>query len=296
MSTTPIIQARGITKYYGHIAAVDNLSLDIPEGICFGLLGPNGAGKTTLIEIIEDIIPASRGEVLFRGQTRTPAFREKIGIMFQQTALLQFLTVDETLETFKELYRESFNIEDLITLCYLGDIRRQLNDKISGGQRQRLLLALALINQPNVLLLDEPSTGLDPQARRNLWDIIENIKKQGKTIILTTHYMEEAQQLCDEIVIMDHGRIIAQGAPGALIEKHTAGFAVTLPIEHLERLPQEVAPGMRKLNDRVILEAEDLNRILKQLMDAGIDLSHIDVQPPNLETVFLNLTGRGLRD
>jgi len=181
-------------------------------------------------------------------------------------------------------------------LCYLSEIRKQLNDKISGGQRQRLLLALALINQPNLLFLDEPSTGLDPQARRNLWDVIGNIKRQGKTIILTTHYMEEAQQLCDEVAIMDHGRIIAQGAPAALIEKHTQGFAVSLPIEQAQRLHGSLSLNMKTLSDRMIVEGEDLNRMLKQLVDAGIDLSHIDVQPPNLETVFLNLTGRGLRD
>jgi ABC-2 type transport system ATP-binding protein len=296
MSTTPIIQVKGITKVYGRIAAVDDLSLDIPEGVCFGLLGPNGAGKTTLIEIIEDIIPPSRGEIFFQGQPRTFGFREQIGIMFQQTALLQFLTVSETLLTFKKLYRKSYDIEELIELCYLGDIRTQLNDKISGGQRQRLLLALALINHPQLLFLDEPSTGLDPQARRNLWDIIRNIKRQGKTIILTTHYMEEAQQLCDQIAIMDHGRIMAQGAPSALIEQHTHGFAVTLPAQQAERLHDPVALEMRTLADRVIFEGDDLNRMLKLLVDAGMDLSHIDVQPPNLETVFLNLTGRGLRD
>jgi ABC-2 type transport system ATP-binding protein len=296
MSTTPIIQVKGITKIYGQIAAVDDLSLDIREGVCFGLLGPNGAGKTTLIEIIEDIIPPSRGEIFFQGQPRTFGFREQIGIMFQQTALLQFLTVEETLLTFKKLYRQSYDIEELIELCYLGDIRTQLNDKISGGQRQRLLLALALINHPQLLFLDEPSTGLDPQARRNLWDIIGNIKSQGKTIILTTHYMEEAQQLCDQIAIMDHGRIMAQGAPSALIEQHTQGFAVTLPVQQAERLRDRVALKMRTLADRVIFEGDDLNRMLKLLVDAGMDLSHIDVQPPNLETVFLNLTGRGLRD
>lgn len=296
MSTTPIIQVNGVSKRYGKIDAVDNLSLDIPEGVCFGLLGPNGAGKTTLIEIIEGIIPAGRGEILYRGRPRTAAFRENIGIMFQQTALLQFLTVEETLSTFRALYRESFDLEALIALCYLGEVRGRMNDKISGGQRQRLLLALALINQPAVLFLDEPSTGLDPQARRNLWDIIESIKKQGKTVILTTHYMEEAQQLCDRIAIMDHGRIIAQGAPNALIEKHARGFAVMLPFENRGRLAVDAGVAMRRLNDRMIIEAEDLNFILKQLMDAGVDLSRIDVQPPSLETVFLNLTGRGLRD
>jgi ABC-2 type transport system ATP-binding protein len=296
MSTTPIIQTIGVSKHYGAIKAVDHIDLIVPRGVCFGLLGPNGAGKTTLIEIIENIIPASQGEILFLGHPRTPAFREKIGIMFQQTALLAFMTVYETLATFKALYRETFDLETLMELCYLGEIRKQLNDKISGGQRQRLLLALALINQPDLLFLDEPSTGLDPQARRNLWDIIENIKKQGKTIILTTHYMEEAQQLCDEIAIMDHGHIIAQGPPRALIETHTQGFSVSIPLEHLGELERKTVLKAKASSDRAVIQTDDLNRTLRELMAAGIDLSHIDVKPPSLETVFLNLTGRTLRD
>ena len=179
---SPAIEALNITKRYGKLVAVDRLDLAVPTGVCFGLLGPNGAGKTTLIEIMEDIIPPTSGEVRYLGGPRSSSFRQQIGIMFQQTALLAFMTVYETLATFQALYSNSHTLEALIELCHLEDIRNQLNDKISGGQRQRLLLALALINQPNLVFLDEPSTGLDPQARRNLWDIVHTIRGQEKPL------------------------------------------------------------------------------------------------------------------
>jgi len=292
----PIIQAVQITKKYGKLTAVDHLDLTIPQGICLGLLGPNGAGKTTLIEIIEDIIDPTSGQVLYRGSRRTAAFREQIGIMFQQTALLNFMTVEETLATFQSLYSLSYDIEYLIDLCHLGDIRRQQNDKISGGQRQRLLLALALINRPNLIFLDEPSTGLDPQARRNLWDIVEEIKAQGRTIILTTHYMEEAHQLCDRVAIMDHGRIIAQGTPGQLIDRYGGGIRIVLPEESCAavdgRLPFETLTS----DHTIQIKVDEMNRTVDTLIRAGVDLNRMQVLVPSLEAVFLNLTGRRLRD
>ena len=194
----PLLEIRELVKTYGDLRAVNGVSFALEQGTCFGLLGPNGAGKTTTIEVIEDIIPPTAGTILYKGNSRGPAFRAEVGIMFQQTALLNYLTVRETLTTFKRLFPETEDIEDLIELCRLKEFLHQFNDKISGGQRQRFLLALALINRPSLLFLDEPSTGLDPQARRNLWDIVQNIKEKGHTIILTTHYMEEAQFLCDE--------------------------------------------------------------------------------------------------
>jgi ABC-2 type transport system ATP-binding protein len=275
---------------------VDHLSLAVPRGGCFGLLGPNGAGKTTLIEIIEDIISPTSGRVLYQGKERTAAFREQIGIMFQQTALLAFMTVEETLATFQSLYSTSYDIDLLIELCHLKDIRRQMNDKISGGQRQRLLIALALINQPHLIFLDEPSTGLDPQARRNLWDIIGNIKAQGKTILLTTHYMEEAQHLCDEVAIMDRGKVIAQGSPDLLIAAHGGGIAVSLPREELQaarKMPYAVEEKDGGLEIRI---EDNMNQAITHLVSAGVDMARMRVQTPNLETVFLNLTGRQLRE
>jgi len=220
MPMTPLLEVRHLVKTYKSLIAVDDVSFAIPKGICFGLLGPNGAGKTTTIEMMEGILSATSGEVYYKGSPRTVSFREEIGIQFQHTALLAFLTVRETLKTFQKLYHKTADIDSLLATCNLLDIQNQYNDRISGGQRQRLLLALALVNRPELLFLDEPSTGMDPQARRNLWDIVLNVKSRGKTIILTTHYMEEAQLLCDEIAIMDYGRIIARGTVADLISTH----------------------------------------------------------------------------
>jgi ABC-2 type transport system ATP-binding protein len=292
----PIIQAEDITKQYRKLVAVDHLDLVIPQGICFGLLGPNGAGKTTLIEIIEDIIEPTSGRVLYRGSRRTASFREQIGIMFQQTALLNFMTVEETLVTFQSLYSLSHDIEYLIDLCHLGDIRNQQNDKISGGQRQRLLLALALINRPSLIFLDEPSTGLDPQARRNLWDIVEEIKAQGKSIILTTHYMEEAHQLCDQVAIMDHGQIIARGSPDELISQHGGGTHILLPEDSCTTINGEFPFEMVTAGHTVHVQVDEMNRAMEILIRAGVDLNRMQLQVPSLEAVFLNLTGRRLRD
>jgi ABC-2 type transport system ATP-binding protein len=297
MCNTPILEAIDIVKQYnGALTAVDGLSISIPQGICYGLLGPNGAGKTTLVEIIEGIIDPTSGRILYQGKPRTSSFFEKIGIMFQQTALLSFMSVYETLTTFQSLYRSSMDVEDLIRLCYLEDIRKQLNDKISGGQRQRLLLALALINQPDLLFLDEPSTGLDPQARRNLWDIVEGVKQQGKTIFLTTHYMEEAQQLCDIVAIMDHGRIIAQGPPEQLIQQHTQGINILLPPDAADGIAELPVSEVTVSDSQIIVQVKDMNATIKNLLSVGIDLSTMTLQSPTLETVFLNLTGRHLRD
>jgi ABC-2 type transport system ATP-binding protein len=292
----PIIEAVDVTKQYGQLTAVDHLNLSVPQGGCFGLLGPNGAGKTTLIEIIEDIIAPTSGQVLYLGKARTASYREQIGIMFQQTALLSFMTIEETLTTFQSLYSISYDIEELIELCRLNDIRHQLNDKISGGQRQRLLFALALINQPNLIFLDEPSTGLDPQARRNLWDIIESVKAQGKTILLTTHYMEEAQHLCDDVAIMDHGKIIARGSPNRLIDAHGGGLSIVLPKSEYGIAVEQMPYHIKKTDGRFEIRIEDMNLVIGHLLKAGVDLTRMRVQTPNLEKVFLNLTGRRLKE
>ncbi len=295
--TDNLIDVRHATKTFGKITAVDNLSLSVPPGVCFGLLGPNCAGKTTLIEIIEDIIDPTAGEVRFKGVRRTSDFREQIGIMFQQTALLSYMTVEETLRTFQSLYSQSADMHELMELCHLTEIRRQLNDKISGGQRQRLLLALALVNQPELLFLDEPSTGLDPQARRNLWDIVETVKRQGRTIILTTHYMEEAHQLCDMLAIMDQGRIIAQGSPSQLIARFGGGLNLILPATALPQEKNEVPFDISYNGGKAIIRVnDDLNQAIKRLLEHGFDLSKLEILGPNLEAVFLNLTGRRLRE
>jgi len=290
-----MLEVINLIKTYGDLKAVDGVSFSLAEGACFGLLGPNGAGKTTTIEMIEDIITPTAGEILYRSAERTAAFKEEIGIQFQQTALLAYLSVYETLETFQSLYLKTESLDYLMDICHLNDIRDQMNDNLSGGQRQRLLLALALINVPHLIFLDEPSTGLDPQARRNLWHIIDNIKEQGKTVILTTHYMEEAQYLCDEIAIMDYGKIIAQGTPANLIARHCDGEIIVLPKTNIGQGLNELHLNFTERQGHVEIPTTDVNRALNQLMQANVDLTEMTIKSPNLEEVFLNLTGRRLR-
>ncbi len=291
-----ILEVKNLEKKYGKLVAVDGISFALQQGVCFGLLGPNGAGKTTTIEIIEDVVPPTAGEIFYKGKPRSPSFREEVGIQFQSTALLNFLTVRETLETFKSFFTRTTPIEELVKLCRLGEFLNRYNDKMSGGQRQRFLLALALINQPQLLFLDEPSTGLDPQARRNLWELIQGIKAKGKTIILTTHYMEEAQFLCDEVAIMDYGKIIARGTPAELIRQHGRGITVVIPRQRFAAATDRFPLPVREVKDTIQIRTDDVNQCLTQLITHGINLSDITVRSPNLETVFLNLTGRQLRE
>jgi len=209
---------------------------------------------------------------------------------------LNFLTVRETLVTFGNLYQEQEEIEDLVEICNLQDIKNRMNDKLSGGQAQRLMLALALINKPQLVFLDEPSTGLDPQARRHLWDIVLRIKANGKTIILTTHSMDEAEYLCDEIVIMDHGRLIAQGAPAELVDNYCTGGSISLPRANLKIPLAQLPFPYHEVNGRLEIRPDKINSGLERLLAMEIDLADMTVHSPNLEDVFLNLTGRKLRD
>jgi ABC-2 type transport system ATP-binding protein len=291
-----VLHVTDLTKHFGSITAVDGVSFGVDSGTCFGLLGPNGAGKTTTIEMIEDITTPTAGEIFYKENPRAGSFREEVGIQFQHTALLGFLTVRETLQTFADLYARSHDLDDLVRICQLGDIQDRYNDKISGGQRQRLLLAMALVNQPELLFLDEPSTGLDPHARHELWKVAEQIKARGKTIILTTHYMEEAARLCDQIAIMDFGKIIAQGTPEDLIRKYCGGASVTLPKKLLKTVKPELKYSYRESGDHLELFPEDINACLAKLIEMGVDLTEMSVRSPNLEDVFLTLTGRQLRD
>jgi len=291
-----MLEVKNLVKRYKTVDAVNGISFSIPQGICFGLLGPNGAGKTTALEVIEDIIPPTAGEVLYNGAPRTSSFREEVGIQFQHTALLNFMTVRETLTTFQDLYQESESIEHLINICQLEDIKNQMNNKISGGQAQRLMLALALINKPKLIFLDEPSTGLDPQARRYLWEIIRGIKENGKTIVLTTHSMDEAEYLCDEISIMDHGKIIARGSPAELIERYCQGGTISLPQDNLKIHPAKLPYSYREVNGRIEIMPDKVNTGIEELLAMQIDLTGMSVHSPDLEDVFLNLTGRTLRD
>ncbi len=291
---TAILEVKHLVKRYGKTIAVDDIDFAIETGVCFGLLGPNGAGKTTTIEVIEQVISPDSGEILYQGRPRSSGFLEEVGIQFQNTELLGFLTIRETLETFGALYKNALAPDDVLSLCGLSDVSGQMNDRISGGQRQRLLLALALINQPRLLFLDEPSTGLDPHARQDLWQVIEKIKRQGRTIVLTTHYMEEAENLCDDIAIMDRGKIIARGTPAALIAAHCRGITVTLPAESLPPGLAQHYPIHHKTGAHIKIETDNADACLSRLMADGVDLTDISIRTPNLEDVFLHLTGKKL--
>ncbi len=292
---TIALEARHLVKQYPGVLAVDDLSFAVREGICFGLLGPNGAGKTTTVEIIEGVTRATSGEVWYYGEPAGQKFREEAGIQFQNTALQDYLTVRETLEMFRSLYDRQAALDDIIEACSLGDLLDRDNRKLSGGQRQRLLLGVALVNRPRLIFLDEPTTGLDPQARRNFWELVQGILRDGATVILTTHYMDEAHVLCDEIAIMDAGKIIAQGAPDALLHERYEGLIIELPAD-------VVAGGLNGIEHQVyenlgIVEivSRDVSLSLKELDAKGITLDRIKIRQANLEDLFLDLTGHSLR-
>jgi ABC-2 type transport system ATP-binding protein len=293
----PILEVKNLVKRYKSCTAVAGISFAIQPGICFGLLGPNGAGKTSALEVIEGILPPTAGEILFAGAPlRKAAFQEQVGIQFQHTSLLNFLTVRDTLLTFMSLYRDPEQLDWLVEVCNLREIMGRMNDKLSGGQTQRLMLALALINKPRLIFLDEPSTGLDPQARRNLWDIVRDVKAQGRTIILTTHSMAEAEYLCDQIAIMDQGRIIAEGSPAELVARYCAGGTISLPRENVTIPLSEIPFPWRERNGRLEISTDPINTGLERLLAMRVNLAEMTVHSPNLEDVFLNLTGRKLRD
>lgn len=290
-----VLEIKNLTKFYPEVKAVNGVSFSIEKGICFGLLGPNGAGKTTTIEVIEGIVPPTSGEILYRGKSRGARFREEVGIQFQNTELPAFLSVKETLETFRSLYGRKSDMDELIEICYLQEILNHDNRKISGGQKQRLLLAMALANDPELIFLDEPTTGLDPQSRRHLWDIVRNIKARKKTVVLTTHYMEEAQVLCDIIAIMDYGEIVASGPPEKLLKEQCNGIAVILHESIDEKTLDSIQGSWIRTKDGVEIYPEQLNDCIKTLMDLEINLSTMTVRPQNLEDLFLKLTGKRLR-
>ncbi len=292
---TIALEARHLVKKYPGVLAVNDLSFSVREGICFGLLGPNGAGKTTTVEMIEGVTQPTSGEIWYYGEPAGDRFREEVGIQFQNTALQDFLTVGETLEMFQKLYDRKANLDRIIEACSLGDLLDRDNRKLSGGQRQRLLLGVALVNQPRLIFLDEPTTGLDPQARRNFWDLVQGILADGATVILTTHYMDEAHVLCDEIAIMDAGKLIAQGSPDELLEERYDGLIIELPAEAVsERLNGIEHQRYDNLGIVEIL-SQDVTASLKELSDHGVELDRIKIRQANLEDLFLDLTGHSLR-
>lgn len=292
---TSVIDVVNLRKQYKDVVAVNDVSFSVQQGHCFGLLGPNGAGKTTTIEMMEGIIAPSSGSISFGNTPINKAITEKIGIQFQNTALQDYLTVKETLKLFASFYVKTASIDELIQLCDLGDFLDRDNRLLSGGQRQRLLLALALINDPDIVFLDEPTTGLDPQARRNFWQLIKNIKARNKTIILTTHYMDEAEQLCDDIVIMDQGKIIESGTPRQLLTKHFEHIFIYLPAE---QVPSEMVEQFAwKVQEELVeISTDNAEKTLAMLLEQGISLEGLHVKSANLDDLFLKLTGHSLRE
>ena len=289
-----IVTATNLVKQYPGVLAVDGINLAVPRGICFGLLGPNGAGKTTTIEILEGIHLPTSGTVLYKGEPLGTRSREEVGIQFQHTALQEFLTVRETLELFERLYQHTLPIPEIIELCSLSDILDRDTRKISGGQRQRLLLALALINDPELIFLDEPTTGLDPQARRHFWDLVKLVKSRNKTIVLTTHYMEEAYVLCDEIAIMDKGRIVSQGTPTQLLSQHFEDVILQLPGTDADGKLSGLGLNVVQAGDLLEIKTNRLHHTLHLLMEQGVDLDRLRVRAWTLEDLFINVTGKKL--
>ena len=289
------LEARELVKEYPGVLAVDGVSFAVPEGICFGLLGPNGAGKTTTVEIIEGVTPATSGEVFYYGEPAGARFRQETGIQFQSTALQDYLTVRETIEMFQSLYERRADIADIIEQCSLGELLDRDNRKLSGGQRQRLLLAVALVNRPRLVFLDEPTTGLDPQARRTFWDLVQDIRARGATIVLTTHYMDEAQVLSDEIAIMDAGKIIRRGEPDTLLREQYDGLIIELPIDDLVDDLGDVQHTRFENLGIVEIVTTDVTSSLQQLSPHVSNLNRIKIRQPNLEDLFLDLTGHSLR-
>ncbi len=291
----PLLEVRNLVKQYPSVTAVDGLSFSVPEGLCFGLLGPNGAGKTTTIDIMEGILSPTSGEVLYRGAPLGQTFREQAGILFQKTALQDFLTVRQSIALFRGLYGHGLEVDEVLRLCALEKLASRDNRKLSGGQQQRLLLAIALVNDPALLFLDEPTTGLDPQARRNFWELIQSIKARRKTIILTTHYMEEAELLCDEIAIVDRGRIVAQGAPRKLLHDHFSDVLLELPKRDFPQQARALPLRIIDTPERIEITTDDLDSTLRTLMEAQVPLGNLRIRPANLEDLFLELTGKELR-
>ena len=310
-SCVPALRCRGLVKRYGSVVAVAGLDLEVQRGECFGLLGPNGAGKTTTIEILEGLLTQDDGEVEVLGerwgQGRDQALRERLGIQLQETQLAEKLSVEETVRMFRSFYPRGRSVADLLALVELDGKRRAWVGKLSGGQKQRLALACALAGQPDLLFLDEPTTGLDPQSRRQLWTLLEQFRGDGGTILLTTHYMDEAELLCDRVAIVDLGRVIALDTPRALIASLAAGHVVVFALVDPAAAPARdrllALPGVRDARadaDVWSLATSEVHMTvpaLLALLDAcGAALSQLTTHSATLEDVFVGLTGRHLRD
>lgn len=303
-----ILEVKNLKKYYGTVKAVDGVSFKVKQGSIFTLLGPNGAGKTTTIEIIEGLRIPDDGKIIFMGEEINRVGskqKEYIGVSLQETNLIPYLTVRETLDMFKSIFQRSLDISEILKMISLEDKANTYVKDLSGGQRQRLVIGLAMVNDPLILFLDEPTTGLDPQARRNTWDMLLELKRKGKTIILTTHYMEEAEFLSDWVCIMDHGKIIKEGDPQSLIRDLEKESLIEVEVEvnslMLERLTSaNLDPVYNSKHKRLILKTDDIlsatELLLRLSKENSLQIKDVVIRQPNLEDVFLSLTGRSLRE
>lgn len=298
------VEVDGLVKRYGQTTAVDGISFTIQEGEIFALLGPNGAGKTTTLEILEGLRRPDAGKALVAGidvSAHPRRVRELIGVQLQQAGFFERLTVAETLQVFAAFHRRSVPLDELIDRFHLREKARSYVTNLSGGQRQRLSLALAIINDPQIVFLDEPTTGLDPQARRILWEAIEELRADGRTVLLTTHYMEEAHHLSDRVAIMDHGKILAMDEPNALIRRYAPHSRIILPGVEADEAWSGL-PGVARVEagpEGTVLHCADVRAAMSALaqQDDGTDgWSGLRIEGGTLEDVFLNLTGRALRD
>ncbi len=302
-----ILEVEGLRKRYGEVAAVDGVDFSVRPGETFGILGPNGAGKTTTLEIIEGLREPDAGRITLLGLdavTQRRQVQERIGVQLQSQALWPDLTVEETLHVYRSLFRKRVPVDAILTRFELAEKRRSLVKALSGGQRQRLSVAVALVNDPEFVFLDEPTTGLDPQARHDMWDLAREMRRAGKTVVLTTHYMEEAEALCDRVAIMDHGRIIALDTPRRLVRGLAfdstveCSFAGPIEREHLLGLP--AVRDARSEDGSYFLFTTDVSSTLAELTRLvdrqGQRLQSLHVRTATLEDVFISLTGRRLRD
>jgi ABC-2 type transport system ATP-binding protein len=310
IASNSALRVRHLRKSYKDVVAVDGLDLEVQAGECFGLLGPNGAGKTTTVEICEGLTAPDSGDVELLGQrwsSNAAQLRQRLGIQLQDTQLSEKLTVFETVRLFRSFFRQGAETSEVIARVQLEEKQKSRVGDLSGGQKQRLALACALVGDPDFLFLDEPTTGLDPQARRQLWELIEEFKRSGRTILLTTHYMEEAERLCDRVAIIDHGSEIALGTPRELIAstcaeqmvEFTAGSASNaLDVPALRRI--EGVRDVRTENGAVLLQVTELHTsvpaLLAELTRQNVSLTELRTHSATLEDVFVNLTGRHLRD
>ncbi|HEX6040576.1 ABC transporter ATP-binding protein [Longimicrobium sp.] len=303
----PAIRCRGLHKRFGQTVAVRSLDLEVRRGECFGLLGPNGAGKTTTIEILEGLQPLNGGEVEILGMRwdrDAAAIRQRLGVQLQESEFPDRLTAGEIVRMFRAFYDQGPSVEELIDFVQLAEKADTQVRHLSGGQRQRLSVACALAGEPDILFLDEPTTGLDPQSRRQLWDVVDAFRARGGTILLTTHFMDEAEKLSDRIAILDQGQIIAQGTPQELIQSlggaHVIDFAATVepPEDRLRALPG--ATNVRRSGERILISVDEPARSLPALLEmigaAGGELTALTTHRATLDDVFLAMTGRALRD